>query len=107
MSQDVPDEGSLFHVLPVSPGFLMRPSGAAVQEPGAGAPLPQGLESFTDPVLGDPIAFAQCVLIPGSDTPLTLPVYTMPSGLAYMLEQSSVQTVINSESLSVSPVCQS
>ena len=25
-SQDLPDEGSLFHVLPVSPGFLNRPS---------------------------------------------------------------------------------
>ena len=28
-SQDVPDEGSLFHVSPVSPGFLKGPSGAA------------------------------------------------------------------------------
>ena len=32
-SQDVPDEGSLFHVSTVSPGFLMRPSGAAEQHP--------------------------------------------------------------------------
>ena len=59
-------------------------------------PLPSALDSFSDPVLGDPIAFAQCALIPGSDTPLTLPVYTMPSGLAYMLGQSSVQTVLAS-----------
>ena len=34
-SQDVPDEASLFHVSPVLPGFLMRPSGADVQQPGA------------------------------------------------------------------------
>ena len=64
-----------------------------MQQPGAGTLLPQVLDTFTDPVLGDPIAFAQCALIPGSDTPLTLPVYMMPSGLAYMPGQSSVQTV--------------
>ena len=33
-SQDVSEEGSLFHVSPVMPGFLMQPSGAAVQQPG-------------------------------------------------------------------------
>ena len=45
-SQDVPDDGSLFNVSPVSPGFLMRPSGAAVQQPGAGLPLPLALNSL-------------------------------------------------------------
>ena len=79
-SQEVPDDGSLFNVSPVSPGFSMCPSGAAGQQPEAG--LPSALDSFSDPFLGDPIAFAQCALITGSDTPLTLPVYTMPSGLA-------------------------
>ena len=59
-------------------------------------PLPLALDRFSDPVLGQPITFAQCALIPGSDTPLTLPVYTMPSGLAYMLGQSSVQPVLAS-----------
>ena len=87
---------SLFHVSPVTPGFLMRPSGAAVQQPGAGVLLPQTLDAFTDPVLGDLTCFAQCALIPGSDAPLTLPVYTMPSGLAYIPGQSSVQTVLAS-----------
>ena len=74
-SQEVLGDGSLFNVSPVSPGFLMRPSGAAVQQPEAGLPLPVALNSFSDSVLGDPIAFAQCALIPGSDTPLTLPVF--------------------------------
>ena len=60
-SQDVPDEGSLFHVSPVSPGFLMRLSGAVVQQPGAGVPLPQTLDAFTDPVLGDPIAIYDAI----------------------------------------------
>ena len=82
----------MFNASPASPGFLMRPSGAAVQQPEARFPLP--LDSFSDPVLGDPITFAQCALISGSDTPLTLPVYTMPSGLAYMPGQSTVQTVL-------------
>ena len=89
-SQEVPEDGSLFNVSPVSPEFLMRPSGAAVQQPEAGLPLPLALDSFSDPLLGAPIAFAQCALIPGTDTPMTLPVYTMPSGLSYMPGQSSV-----------------
>ena len=55
-------------------------------------PLPLAFIRF----FGSPIAFAQCALIPGSDTPMTLPVYTMPSGVAYMPGQSSVQTVLAS-----------
>ena len=86
----------MFNVSPVSPNFLKRPSGAAGQHPEAGLLLPSALDGLSDSVLGDPIAFAQCEQIPGSDTPLTLPVYTLPSGLSYMLGQSSVQTVLAS-----------
>ena len=39
-SQEVPEDGSLFNVSPVSPGFLMLPSGAAVQQPEAGLHWP-------------------------------------------------------------------
>ena len=74
----------------------MRPSGAAGQHPEVGLRLPSTLDGFIDSVLGDPIAFAPCAPIPGSGTPLTLPVYTLPSGLAYMPGQSSVQTVLAS-----------
>ena len=63
---------------------------APVGHPEAGLPLPLSLDSFSDRLLGSPIAFAQCAMIPGSDAPLTLPVYTMPSGAAYMTGQSSV-----------------
>ena len=56
-------------------------------------PLPLSLDSFSDPFLGSPIDFAQCATIPGSDAPLTLPVYTMLSGAACMMGQSSVPTV--------------
>ena len=95
-SQEVPEDGSLFNVSPVSPGFLMCPSGATGQHPEAGLQLPSALDSFSDLVLGDPIAFAQCAQIPGSDIPLTSPVYTLPSGLAYFPGQSSVQTALAS-----------
>ena len=86
--QDVPDEGSLFHVSPISP------LGAASPHPQTGVLLPTKFGDFSDSVLGDPITYAQCERIPRSDTPLTLPVYTLPSGLAYMPGQSSVQTVL-------------
>ena len=92
--QDVPDEGSLFHVSPISPGFFMHPSGAASPHPQTGVLLPTTLDDFSDSVLGDPITYAQCERIPWSDTPITLPVYTLLSGLAYMPGQSSVQTVL-------------
>ena len=63
----------------------MRPSGAVVQQPEAGLPLPLALDSFSDPFLGSPIAFAQCAMIPGSDASMTLPVYAISSGTAYMM----------------------
>ena len=39
-SQYVPEEGSLFHVSPVSPGFLTRPSRSVPQFPLEGVLLP-------------------------------------------------------------------
>ena len=95
-SQDVPDEGSLFHVSPVSPGFLFLPLRAAQQLPPDGVLLPMTLDDISDSVLGDPITYAQCEQIPGSDSPISLPVYALPSGSAYMPGQSSVQTVLAS-----------
>ena len=77
-SQDVPEEGSLFHVSPVSPGILMHPWGAAQQCPPTKMLLPTTLDEFSDAVLGDPITYAQCKPFPGSDAPMTLPVYTLP-----------------------------
>ena len=95
-SQDVPDEGPVFDVSPDTSGFLMRLPGAAVQTPVAGFPFKQALNTFSDPVLGDPIAFAQCATVPESDTPMTLPVYSLPSGLALIPGQSSVQMAMAS-----------
>ena len=93
-SQDVPDEGSLFHVSPISPGFRFRPLRETQPFPLEGVLLPSTIDDFSDSDLGAPITYAQCELIPGSDTPLSLPVFSVPSGLASRPDQSSVQTVL-------------
>ena len=93
-SQDVPEEGSLFHVSPISPGFLSRPLREAQPYPLEGVLLPLTMDDFSDSDLGAPITYAQCELIPGSDTPMSLPVFSVPSVLAARPDQSSVQTVL-------------
>ena len=50
-SQEVLEDGSLFNVSPVLPGFLMRPSCAAGQHPEAGLLLPSALNGFSDSFL--------------------------------------------------------
>ena len=59
-SQDVPDEGSLFNVSPVSPGFLFRPSRGDQPHPSEGVLLPMTMDDFDDSVLGDPITYMRC-----------------------------------------------
>ena len=93
-SQDVPEEGNLFHVSPVSPEFLNRPLQDALQFPLEGVLLPTTMDDFSDSDLGAPITYAQCELIPGSDAPMSLPVFSMPSGFSARPDQSSVQTVL-------------
>ena len=93
-SQDIPDEGSLFHVSPISPGFQSRPLREAQPFPLEGVLLPSTIDDFSDSDLGAPITYAQCELIPGLDTPLSLPVFSVPSGLASRPDQSSIQTVL-------------
>ena len=93
-SQDVPEEGSLFHVSPVSPGFLTRPSQDAPPFTPEGVLLPSTIDAFSDSDLGALMAYAQCELIPGSDTPMSLPVCSVPSGFSARPDQSSIQTVL-------------
>ena len=97
-SQDVPDEGSLFNVSPLSPGlFLLLPRGSKLSLAG-GVLLPTTLEDFDDSVLGDPITYARCEQLPGSESPLSLPVYAWPSGSAFLLDPTItiLQTVLAS-----------
>ena len=87
----------MFEVSPDTSGFLMRPSGAAVQAPLSSLPLQPGLESDCAPVLGEPVAFTLSGQIPGSDAPaMTFPVYPLPSGLALLSVSCSAQTVLAS-----------
>ena len=95
-SQDVPDEGSLFNVSPISPGFVFRPSRGDQPPPAEGVLLPTTLDDFNDSVLGDPITYARCEQFPGSESSLSLPVYAWPSGSAYLQEPSLIQTVLAS-----------
>ena len=93
-SQDVPGEGSLFHVSPISPGFLSRPLREAQPFPLEGVMLPSTMDDFSDSDLGAPMTYAQCKLIPGSDAPMSLPVFSVPSGLTSRPDQSSVQSSV-------------
>ena len=87
----------MFEVSPDTLGFLMRPSGAVVQPPVNCLPLQLDSESYCEPLLGDPVAFTLSDPIPGSDDPpMTFPVYPLPSGLALLPGQSSVQTILAS-----------
>ena len=54
--------------------------------------MPTMLDDFDDSVLGDPITYARCEHFPGSESPLSLPVYA--SGSAFLLDSTTRQTVL-------------
>ena len=85
-SQDVPDEGSLFNVSPLTPGLFFRPPRESKSPLAGGVLLPTTLDDFDDSILGDPITYARCEQFPGSESPLSLPVYAWPSGSAFLLD---------------------
>ena len=58
--------------------------------------MPTTLDDFDDSVLGDPITYARCEQFPGSESPLSLPVYAWPSGSAFLLDPTLLQTVLAS-----------
>ena len=92
-SQNVPGEGSLFNVSPLSPELVVRPTlegGVAQSE---GVLLPTMLDNFDDSILGDPISYARIEQLPGSESPLSLPVYAWPSSSAFLMD-SVIQTVL-------------
>ena len=95
-SQDVSGGGLSVSWVASFTGFFFRPSRDAQQFLPDGVLLPTTLDDFSDSVLGDPITYAQCEQLPGSDTPMPLPVYSLPSGLTHSPDQSSVQTVLAS-----------
>ena len=56
--------------------------------------LPSTIDDFSDSGLGAPLTYAQCELIPGSDAPMSLPVFSMPFAFSARPDQSSIQTVL-------------
>ena len=95
-SQEKPADGSICGVSPDTPAFVKRTLGTTQQLPGATLPMPLAFDSLSDPFFGAPMAFAQCHMIPGSGTPVTLPVYAMPPGASCVAGQSSVSKVLAS-----------
>ena len=49
---------------------------------------------FDDTVLGDPISYARLKQFPGSESPLSLPVYAWPSSSAFLMDSAVIQTVL-------------
>ena len=95
-SQDMLAEGSIFDVSPDLPGYNMRPAGVGLKAPDITQPPPSVHGGFNDPFFGAPIAFAQCNKMPGLDTPMTLPIYSMPKEANIFPDQSAVSTVLAS-----------
>ena len=52
------------------------------------------LEDFDDSVLGDPITYVWCKQFPGSESPLSLPVYAWPSISAFLMDSAVIRTVL-------------
>ena len=92
-SQNVPGEGSLSNVSPLSPGLVVRPTREGGAAPSEGVLLPTMLEDFDDSVLGDPISYARIEQLPGSESPLSLPVYAWPPSSAFLMD-SVIRTVL-------------
>ena len=86
----------MFNVSPLSPGLLFRPSRGGQSPPAEGVLLPTTLDDFDDSVLGDPITYEWCEHFPGSESPLSLPVYAWPSGSTFLLDPTVFQTVLAS-----------
>ena len=95
-SQDMPTEGSVFDVSPDLLGYNMRPAGVGLKSSDIIQPPPSVHGGFNDLFFGAPIAFTQCNKIQGSDTPMTLPIYSMPKEANIFPDQSAVPTVLAS-----------
>ena len=61
-----------------------------------GVLLPTVLDDFNDSVLGDPISYVRIEQVPGSESPLSLPVYAWPPKPAFMMDPV-IRTVLAAE----------
>ena len=69
-SQNVPSEGSLFNVSPLSPELVVRSTREVGVTQSEGVLLPTVLDDFNDSFLGHPISYARIEQLPGSESPL-------------------------------------
>ena len=83
-------EDSLFNVSPLSPIEPNRENGKPQPN---GVLLPTILDEFSDSVLGEPISYARLQQAPGSESPLSLPVYAWPPRATLMMDPL-IQTVL-------------
>ena len=84
-SQSTPSEGSLFNVSPLLPELVKQANRENGKTQREGVLLPTILDEFNDSVLGDPISYARIEQVPGSESPLSLPVYAWPPKPAFMI----------------------
>ena len=98
-SQISPSEGSLFNVSPLSPNEPNRENG--MPQPN-GVLLPTILDEFNDSVLGETISYARLEQAPGSESPLSLPVYAWPSRATFMMDPI-IQTTLAPPKRDMSP----
>ena len=84
---------SLFNVSPLSPELVVRPTREGGVTQAEGVLLPTMLDDFNDSVLGNPIFYARIEQLPGSESPLSLPVYAWPSSSAFLMD-SVIQTML-------------
>ena len=90
-SQISQSSDSLFNVSPLSPIIPNREKEMPKPE---GRLLPTLLDEFNDSVLGEPISYARLEQAPGSESPLSLPVYAWPPR-ATMRMDPIIQTVLS------------
>ena len=76
----------MFNVSLLSPGLVVWTTREGRAAPSEGVLLPTMLEDFDDSVLGDPISYALFEQFPGSESPLSLPVYAWPPSSAFLMD---------------------
>ena len=72
----------------------VRPTREGEAAPSEGVLLPTMLADFDDSVLGDPISYVRFEQFPGSESPLSLPVYAWPPSSAFLMDSAVVRTVL-------------
>ena len=94
-SPDIPDAEPVFEVSPDTSGYFGISDATVIRCCAGTSKL--GSDSYSELMLGDPVAFTLSGPIPGLDAPpMTFPVYPLPSGLALLPGQSSVQMILAS-----------